>query len=341
MKTQLLFFLIMAVFLSACNQELLTEGDYFFLRSEGAEMPVWVKGNKRSNVFILFLHGGPGGTAHEYIKAPAFKRLEQDYALVYWDQRASGLSQGNPAPEANTLAQFVTDLDKVVELLRQRYGQPTIFLMGHSWGGAIATSYLSDVRRQAKIKGWIHVDGSHNERRAVQLSRQFVADYGIKAIAEGRDVTFWQKELAWYQERPVLSRADSDHHYYLLDKANGNVYRPDADSSKIPYTQFIFASPFSLAYLKNGGKALEKLRYDFFELDLTPQMGRITLPTLILWGLHDGNEPVPLAYEAYASIGTPDADKQVYIFNESAHSPHEEEPHQFASQVTEFVNRYK
>jgi pimeloyl-ACP methyl ester carboxylesterase len=341
MKTQLLFFIIISGLLTSCKKELLTEGDYFFLRSESADMPIWVKGNKRSNVFILFLHGGPGGTAHEYIKAPAFQRLEQEYAVVYWDQRASGLSQGNPTPESNTLAQFVTDLDKVVELLRHRYGQPTIFLMGHSWGGALGTAYLLDSRRQAKIKGWIEVDGSHNEARAVQLSQQFVADYAAKAVAEGRDVSFWQQELAWYQERPVLTRADSDHHYNLLDRANGNIYRPDADSTSIPYTQFIFSSPFSLAYLKNGGKSLEKLRYDFFELDLSPQMGRITLPTLILWGLHDGNEPVALSYEAFELIGTHAADKQVYIFNESAHSPHEEEPHQFANQVIGFVNRYK
>jgi pimeloyl-ACP methyl ester carboxylesterase len=168
-----------------------------------------------------------------------------------------------------------------------------------------------------------------------------VVDYAKKAIADGRDVSYWQNNLAWYQERPVLTRADADQHYKLLDNANGNIYRPDADSTQIPYTTFAFASPFSLAYLKNGGKALKKLRYDFFELDLSPKMGAITLPTLILWGLHDGNEPVALAYEANDLINTPAADKQVYIFQESAHSPHEEEPHHFASQVIAFVDRYK
>jgi predicted alpha/beta-fold hydrolase len=137
MKTQLLFFLMIAGLLSSCEKELLTEGDYFFLRSEGADMPVWVRGNKNAQVFILVLHGGPGSYVSEYIGMPSFNSLEKEYTVVYWDQRASGDSQGNAKPESLTREQFVQDLDKLVALIRNKYNQPTLFLLGHSWGGAL------------------------------------------------------------------------------------------------------------------------------------------------------------------------------------------------------------
>ncbi len=85
--------------LSSCEKsEFFKTGEYFFLRSEGADMPVWVRGNQNGRVFILVLHGGPGSRASEYIGLPSFDALEKEYALVYWDQRASGNSQGNAKP---------------------------------------------------------------------------------------------------------------------------------------------------------------------------------------------------------------------------------------------------
>lgn len=336
--SKLLLFLLSFWLTSCFNGELQTDGTYFFLRSAGADMPVWVKGNTQSDVFILFLHGGPGGTAHEYVKNPAFSRLEQRYRMVYWDQRASGLSQGNPLPESMTLSQFVTDLDKVVDLLRSKYNQPKIYLMGHSWGGALGTAYLADGRHQAKIRGWINVDGSYYERGAILLSRQFVIDYANRAIIEGREVAFWQDALNWYQANPPYT-TDQDHHYQLLDRANGNVYRPQADSTTVPYVQLALRSPFSLAALQSS-PLLAGLRDEFIQLDLRPQLKTLELPTLILWGKYDGNEPVAQAEELYRLLGTPVKDKYLTIFAESAHSPMDEEPFQFASEVIRFINRY-
>jgi pimeloyl-ACP methyl ester carboxylesterase len=299
-------------------------------------MPVWVKGNDQSDVFVLFLHGGPGGTAHEYVKNPAFSRLEQRYRVVYWDQRASGIAQGNPKPESNTLAQFVTDLDKLVDLLRTKYDKPKIFLMGHSWGGALGTAYLADPGRQAKIRGWIDVDGSHNLPKTAALSRQFVIDYGNRAIAEGRDVPYWQETLARFQAATPMSMADFG---IALDRANGNIYRPQIDSAQTPYVRFIFFSPFTLAALKMS-PSLGMLLNELSRLDLSPQMGTIRLPTLILWGRHDGNVPLPVGEEAYQVIGTPPSDKTLHIFEQSAHSPMDEEPIGFATQVGRFIDRY-
>ena len=53
-------------------------------------MPVLVEGNVDSGVIVLWVHGGPGGTAigfqnDEFCSA----QLEPKYAVAYWDQRAA------------------------------------------------------------------------------------------------------------------------------------------------------------------------------------------------------------------------------------------------------------
>ena len=84
--------------------------NYFWVNRENATMPVWVKGNIDSGVFIVFNHGGPGssGTLESIIEVnpgngqlghpSPLKILEDEYAMVYWDQRHSGMSKGSADP---------------------------------------------------------------------------------------------------------------------------------------------------------------------------------------------------------------------------------------------------
>ena len=130
------YLIVLFFFLSCAKDDAFQSGDFFFLVNKGADMPVSVQGNKASGVFILFLHGGPGGTALQKMDLPAFNDLESSYATVFWDQRASGSSQGNSQNNLLTLPQFVEDLDKLVDLISGKYNNPKIFLMGHSFGDA-------------------------------------------------------------------------------------------------------------------------------------------------------------------------------------------------------------
>lgn len=69
--------------------------DYFWVERENAVMPIWVRGNIESGVFVIHNHGGPGssGTLESIIEAnpgngdfsqeSPLKILEEDYAVVY------------------------------------------------------------------------------------------------------------------------------------------------------------------------------------------------------------------------------------------------------------------
>ena len=158
---------VIIILLGSCQKEQFSNSenakDHFFLKNEGAEMPVWVEGNTNSKTFVIFLHGGPGGSSIGYNELGVFDYLEQNYAVVYWDQRCAGAAQGNCNPDNLNVARYTEDLDQLITVLRYRYGNDIgIFLLGDSWGGTLATAFITTGNLQEKIKGTIITVGVHN-----------------------------------------------------------------------------------------------------------------------------------------------------------------------------------
>lgn len=333
---KLILTLLAALGLSGCQ----APGDTFFVRSLEADMPVMVRGNTASKKLVLFLHGGPGGTAIPMAELSSFKALEAQYGVAYWDQRGAGNAQGNAAPGSLTLEQHVADLDRIVEVLKRRYQPDSLYLLGHSWGGTLATSYLLDPTRQAKIKAWISSDGSFSMVEASRLSREWALKRAQEKIAQGQDVAKWQGILTWYQQTPQLDASNYARHYRHVSDLGAYVYDPK-QLEKPDAFGMLFFSPHAVASeLANFGYSTEQMIQEILTLDLLPEMGKITLPTLVINGRHDGMVPVGVAEAGFAALGTPASDKTLTIFEKSAHRPLGEEPAAFAEAVRAFLDRH-
>jgi proline iminopeptidase len=333
---------LMTVLVTTCHSPY-DEGNFFFLVSKQAQMPIVVRGNTASGVFLLFIHGGPGGTALQKIGLPVFNQLEKSYATVFYDQRSSGSSQGNSPDKYLTLDQFVEDLDKVIDLIRARYNQPKIFLLGHSWGGCLGTGYLIDPARQQKIRGWIECDGAHNNPNGDTLSFQFVANYANEQIRQNKDAALWKFALNWYSENPNFTSNQMEH-YAFLEKANAYIY--DLSLKRTPTTfpdytaDYVLNSPADItAQLTNYNHVIKN--FIISDIDLTSEMKKITLPSLIIWGQYDGVIPLPMAQHAYNSLGTPTDQKSILILPNAAHYSFYEVPDLCAQGITNFIEKYK
>lgn len=88
-----------------------------------------------ANPTVLVLHGGPGG---DYRNLLVLNALADEYRVVFYDQRGSGLSERVPA-EQHTLDVALSDLDAFVDAYGG--GRP-VALVGHSWGAMLAAFYL-------------------------------------------------------------------------------------------------------------------------------------------------------------------------------------------------------
>ena len=329
--------------LALCTDDTYRQGDFFFLINKEAKMPVVVRGNKGSGIFIVFVHGGPGGTALQKVGLPAFNDLENSYATVFWDQRASGSSQGNSRDEQLTLPQFVEDLDKLVDLISYKYGHPEIFLMGHSWGGCLGTAYLADAGRQTKIKGWIEVDGAHNNPKGDSLSLDWVKGYAQQQLNANVETDFWNYVLGWYTKNPNFT-SDQLEHYAFVEKSYGYIHDPTVTRTPATFPgytmDYMFNSPADVTMaLTNYNHVINT--FVISDIDLTIQMKNITLPSLIIWGQFDGIIPVSMAKHGLNSLGTPGPQKSLTLLPNSGHVGFYEEPELFAAAIRQFVEQYK
>ena len=332
-------FISLITLLSACKKEGFYQGDHFFVKNAGAEMPVYVKGNIQSGTCILFLHGGPGGNASLPSFMPVSKELENDYAFAYWDQRGSGLSMGNPDPGTFTVEQFVDDLDLVVETIRLRYHNPRIVFYGISWGGALGSAYLSTSNYQDKIDGFICMDSGHNLVEGLPKSVVFVKEYAQQQIDQGIDIAYWTEARDWCATVPDMTEKDN---YFKYDDylTNTNAYRKDPNQEvQGPEVGALgtMNSYLSLAIFFNGQYLAP--RFNILELNLSADMARIKTPSIVIWGRHDGVNTIEMGYDAYNSIGGPGfQDKEMVILENSAHEGYIEEQELFISTFRGFVD---
>ena len=194
----LTFVLFFAIACEKAPQHSDKMNETFFLRNKGADMPVFVRGNEASNVFVLLLNGGPGDGGLKYRGHTYSDLLEEDYAMVYWDQRHQGNSHGHLDDIDFTIDMMVEDTYTLIQTLKVRYGNDiSIFLMGHSWGGTLGTAFMVKDDYQHEINGWIEVDGAHDFPLMNIEIVKMIKELGPSEIAAGINVEEWNNALAF------------------------------------------------------------------------------------------------------------------------------------------------
>jgi len=125
---------------------LLTAGDYYVPRTvaDDPSLPSLYLGDSRfhaeafgnqGNPVVIVVHGGPGW---DYRGLLPLKDLADEYYVVFYDQRGTGLSP-RVDPGGITLESSLQDLDSMVN----HFGKGRkVALIGHSWGGMLVAGYL-------------------------------------------------------------------------------------------------------------------------------------------------------------------------------------------------------
>ena len=88
-----------------------------------------------TNEVIIVLHGGPG---NDYRYLLSLKALSDEYFVVFYDQRGTGLSPRVDAKEL-TIDTMLNDLNNIIDYYSK--GRQ-VNLIGHSWGAMLASGYI-------------------------------------------------------------------------------------------------------------------------------------------------------------------------------------------------------
>lgn len=140
---------------------------------------------------VIVVHGGPGG---DFTSLKSLRALSDEYRVVFYDQRGAGLSP-RENPEGHSIDLFLNDLDGIVDAF-SNVGQ--VRLIGHSWGGMLATAYIS----------------AHKDK----VSHAVIAEPGIlnptsarvffKSLKEGRSFRTIAKALPYFVASLFVARKD-------------------------------------------------------------------------------------------------------------------------------------
>ena len=339
-----LLLLSIIMFISACEKDNLSEtlSDVLIIKRKGAEMPAYIYGNGSEKIFLIILNGGPGGKGLEY-RIGGIKDLEKKYAVVYLDQRGSGMSTGSYSGDDVTPELMAGDVLALVKILKHKYGDDLkFFLLGHSWGGLLgSTVMLTD---QSPFKGWIEVDGGHNLKELFDDLLVRFPEVADEQIAKGLSVDFWTDVKIQIEE--IKKEGYTDDNSTILNKLGYEAeehLREDkvlADQTEMSislvnylYEESALITSISMMTINTT------LSYIYTEIDYTKDLSKIKIPSMIMWGKYDLVIPYNQGEEAFKNIGS--AKKTWVLFESSGHSPLMDEYEKFTNEMIKFIEANK
>jgi pimeloyl-ACP methyl ester carboxylesterase len=344
---RLMIFLIFLLLFSGCQKEKVSfsenVSETFYVENAGASMRVLVEGNTASKTFVLFIHGGPGISSYFFNTDYISGNLEDKYAIVYWDERNTGGSQGNGNANDLNLNQMVEDLRKVIQVLKYRYGQEvSVFLMGHSFGGLIASAFITKSDYQTMIKGFINADGTHNYPLNDTLTRNMLLSVGEQQVALKKNVTGWTKIIDYckshtgnftLKESTQLDTYATEAEKYIsgINQMNySHQVIKYAIKNKIPLTSVLS----NLLYTSNSNLIEEIAKAEF-----SSSLYKVTIPVLLIWGKYDFICPAGLGDDFLSRISS--TDKAKVVSSLSGHNIIWQDEKFFCDEVASFVNKFK
>jgi len=335
------------ILITGCQKEKISfsdnASDVFYVENEGAAMRVLVQGNTSSKTFILIIHGGPGAGAFFYDTKFITQNIGDKYALVYWDQRNAGASQGANNGENLHLNVMVNDLKKVITVLKFRYGEDmSLFLLGHSFGGMIAADFVTSSDNQYMIKGLINVDGSHNYPLNDTLTREKLLSVGQYEVSQNRNIDKWTPILNYceahkgnfsFEESQQLEIYSTDAENYIDSIKHINIVSQVLRymiSDKYPLTAMLT----NLIYSEDSNFNKELAVTQF-----SSSLNKVTIPVLLLWGKYDFTCPVALGEDFFNRISS--TDKSMVISSKSGHYMILQDKDFFCNEINAFVQTHR
>ena len=260
---------------------------------------------------VLTLHGGPG-LPHESLE-PLEALADGGRPVVFYDQLGCGNSTRAGDPEPWSVDLFLRELAAV----RRELGLDRVHLLGHSWGGLLAMEHA--LGGAGGLASLILVGAIASGRTMLENRRDFYE----KLPPDARDAIRKHEAAGTFDDPEYAEAMDLFHRRYTcrLDPwpgwLNRAVSRMDVEANAAMWGPPDSPRPGPLS-----------------TWDLRPRLGRISVPTLVVAGRHDG---MAAGQEREIQAGIPGS--ELVVLEESSHYPFAEEPERFLAALDGFLAR--
>lgn len=145
------------------------EREEFTMRtSDSTDLYIKVSGNGPPCIFI---HGGPGAWSKSF-EIMKGNQLEENFRMIYYDQRGCGKSSKS---NNYNLSRMILDIEEI----RKHLDLQKIIVMGHSFGGIIATEYC--LQFEENVDGLVLLNStlniSESLRSQIKLSNELTGNH--------------------------------------------------------------------------------------------------------------------------------------------------------------------
>jgi len=258
---------------------------------------------------ILALHGGPG-----FLSMPqVVSDLAEKRPVYFYDQLGCGRSDRAPDPTCYSVERYVEELAEV----RLRLGLTSLYLMGFSWGTALACSYalrhgLDGLEGLILCGPYLSTARWDADQRANISRMPMAARDAIEAGERSGDFgKAYEDAMMEYYARHVCRLSPwPDYLQDAFSRLNPDVYHSMWGMSE-----------FTISGTLSG-------------LDLVPDLPRLAIPVLLICG--DDDEADPRTVKEYQSA-FPDA--SMAVIPGASHLHHLERPEIFKAIVDDFLTR--
>jgi proline iminopeptidase len=303
-EAQRLFFLRMQP--GSAKTSILNEGV-----TVGTEVPLyWVCYGERASAPLLVLHGGPGAQ-HDYL-LPQMLGLQDEYRLVFYDQRGGGRSPDH-SRELITWKSHTRDLAAVIDELH--LVPPTI--IGYSWGALLAMSYAVEssgaaegVSRPQPISRLVLISPAPATRvwRSA-MEAEFTARQGSDQVAERR------KQLA---DSGLRERDPDGYRKAMFELSVAGYFHDPARAAEL--------TPFRVV-----GRVQSSVWESLGDYDILEALRALNIPALVV---HGRDDPIPLqsSLEIAEALGA-----RFLLLEKCGHVPYVEQPQALFSAIKSFL----
>jgi proline iminopeptidase len=251
------------------------------------------------------MHGGPG---LDHTTLLPFRRLADQFTLIFYDHRCNGRSNSAPVTSM-TWENLTAD----AEALRRALGYGRRAVLGHSFGGMVALEYA--LRYPQSLSHLLLLDTCGDTRWVQQNAPELLAKRGYNPATVRTAERFFNGQIAPHEMIPTARKLAGAYYRHLsppqipheLVMALRMRTRPEA---------FIFG----FSHLLKGWTVMNRL-------------GEICVPTLIVAGRDDFQ--FPPEHQAALVAGIPNA--RLEIVERAGHNAHSERPIEVIGAVKKFV----
>ncbi len=213
-----------------------------------------------ANPVIFMLHGGPGVDSRELLSFTETHNgynLTDDYFLVIWDQRGTGLSQRHDDADLLKKEVYQKDLEEVINYFAP---DSQVIILAHSFGGIFAAEYMNN--HPEKIAGAILLEpGAFSSNLLDQMN-----DEGTSMFAE------WQNDYLWAEQFVSMN----DHERADYNISIGYTGLNDSERESVPFPNYRY-----------GAAVMFHLKKDLVfdnDYDFTPNLNQVTPEVLFIVG---------------------------------------------------------